>query len=527
MIRLAGMRGGVREFLGKDTMLRILLVLMFSFSVEIGTLVPRSAMAQSDTKSLEDVFRNTIDELLKGPNRQDEAGRAPPPSRRSMQMSFSPVVKEAAPSVVNVYAARTVRQRSPFEGDPFFERFFGRNSPFGRPRQRVQSSLGSGVIVTTDGIVLTNNHVVENADEVKIALNDGSEYECDIILKDEKSDLAVLRIRDGGKFDAIEIANSDDVEVGDIVLAIGNPFGVGQTVTSGIVSAVARSRVGVNDFDFFIQTDAAINPGNSGGALVDMRGRLVGINTAIFSRSGGSNGIGFAIPANMVSVVIKSAVSGQSAILRPWLGATFQEVTPEIADSLGLRRPGGVLVASVFPGGPAEKAGIQPGDVVIGINRNIIQNNDALAYRLDTIGVGGDAELILISGRQRKVVNITLIKAPETVPRDETRMDPDTVLGGAVLANLSPAVAQEVGLTSRQSNGVIVMAVPRRSRAAANNVKRGDIVIAINGVEIDEVSDVVSITNRQSRGGWQVVLERAGTQFVFERDGGYYRQYRR
>lgn len=412
MIRLAEMRGGVREFLGKDTMLRILLVLMFSFSVEIGTLVPRSAMAQSDTKSLEDVFRNTIDELLKGPNRQDEAGRAPPPSRRSMQMSFSPVVKEAAPSVVNVYAARTVRQRSPFEGDPFFERFFGRNSPFGRPRQRVQSSLGSGVIVTTDGIVLTNNHVVENADEVKIALNDGSEYECDIILKDEKSDLAVLRIRDGGKFDAIEIANSDDVEVGDIVLAIGNPFGVGQTVTSGIVSAVARSRVGVNDFDFFIQTDAAINPGNSGGALINAHGELIGINTAIYSRSGGSQGIGFAIPSYQAADVMKQIIE-HGHVQRGWLGIEAQDLTRELAETFGLRDTHGMLVAGVLRGGPADQAGIEPGDVIDRVDGDDVASAHSAMSRIARAGPDTRLELEGIRDGERFTVTAVTGTRPE------------------------------------------------------------------------------------------------------------------
>ncbi len=409
-------------------------------------------------------------------------------------MSFSPLVKKATPSVVNVYAAKKVQQRrSPFEGDPFFDRFFGNNNPFAQPRPRVQSSLGSGVIVTSDGIILTNNHVIEGADEVKIALFDGRELECEIVLKDEKSDLAVLKVKDRVNLQAIEIADSENVEVGDLVLAIGNPFGVGQTVTSGIVSAVARSRVGINDFDFFIQTDAAINPGNSGGALVDMRGRLVGINTAIYSRSGGSIGIGFAIPSNMAQVVIRSAELGETMVTRPWIGADFQEVTPEIAESLGMTRPGGVLVAAVYDGGPAAKAGLKPGDVVVGINKKILQNNDALSYRLDTIGIGGKAELVVISGRDRKLVTLRLIEAPETTPRQDTRIDPEAVLGGALVANLSPAVAQQVGVSATRS-GVIVLDVPGRTRAEANGVRKGDVVIAINGIEMKDVSDVVEIT---------------------------------
>lgn len=504
---------------------------MRSFFVSV-IMLALSAMllhqpAQAQT-SIEDVFKKTIDELLgKGKSKsEDQEAKRVPDSMPEITLSFAPLVKKASPSVVNVYAAKKVRQqRSPFGGDPFFERFFGNNNPFSQPKPRVQSSLGSGVIVGSNGIILTNNHVIEGADEVKIALFDGREFECEIMLKDEKSDLAVLRVKDKVNLQAIEIADSEDVEVGDLVLAIGNPFGVGQTVTSGIVSAVARSRVGVNDFDFFIQTDAAINPGNSGGALIDMKGRLVGINTAIYSRSGGSNGIGFAIPSNMAQVVIRSAQSGDAVVTRPWIGADFQEVTPDIAESLGMNRPGGVLVAGIYDDGPADKAGLRPGDVVIGINQKILQNNDALSYRLDTIGIGGDAELIVISGKERKVVTLRLVEAPETTPREDTRIDAAAVLGGALVANLSPAVAQQVGVSSTRS-GVIVLDVPRRTRAEANGVKKGDMIIAINGVEMEDVADVVEITSKESRRGWQVVLERSGQQLVFERNGSFFRQFR-
>ena len=316
----------------------------------------------------------------------------------------------------------------------------------------------------------------------------------------------------------------EDVEVGDLVLAIGNPFGVGQTVTSGIVSAVARSRMGINDFDFFIQTDAAVNPGNSGGALVDMKGRLIGINTAIFTKSGGSIGLGFAIPSNMAQVVIRSANQGDSSVMRPWVGADFQNVTSEIAESLGIKRPGGILVASVYNNGPAEKAGLKPGDVIIGINRKILANVDEFGYRLDTLGIGADAELIVISGQERKVVNLVLETAPETIPREETILDVKTVLGGATIANLSPVVAQQIGISSNRE-GVVILDITRPSRAAQNGVKKGDIVLAINGHEMQEVSDVMQITSQTSSKGWQVILLRENRKIVFERNGGYFRQY--
>ena len=269
--------------------------------------------------------------------------------------------------MVNVYAARTVENRNPLFDDPFFRRFFG--APGNIPREQMQRSLGSGVIVDAGGLVITNNHVVEGATEVKVSLADKREFEAEIVLKDPRTDLAVLRIKEPKeRFPAIEFGNSDELEVGDVVLAIGNPFGVGQTVTHGIVSALARTQVGITDYQFFIQTDAAINPGNSGGALVDLSGRLVGINTAIFSRSGGSQGIGFAIPANMVQVVAASARGGGSAVKRPWLGAKLQSMTPEIAEGLGIKRNSGALVASVAANSPAAKAGLKTGDVIVSID---------------------------------------------------------------------------------------------------------------------------------------------------------------
>src|SRR5262252_375625 len=293
-----------------------------------------------------------------------------PSSAGEIRLSYAPVVKRVAPAVVNVYAARVIENRVPMFDDPIFRRFFG-----GSPREQVQRSLGSGVIIDSAGLVVTNFHVIENADQIRISLADKREFEADIVLKDQRSDLAVLRLKDvRERFAAIELGDSDALQVGDVVLALGNPFGVGQTVTHGIVSALARTQVGISDYKFFIHTDAAINPGNSGGALVDLSGQLVGINTAIYSRSGGSQGIGFAIPANMVRVVVMSARGGNAAVKRPWLGAKLQEVTPEIADSIGLKRPSGALVANVAAGGPAARAGIKTGDVIVGIDGTVVDD---------------------------------------------------------------------------------------------------------------------------------------------------------
>ena len=445
-----------------------------------------------------------------------------PESRAEIQLSFAPLVEKVSPSVVNVYAARKPAQVSPFAGDPFFERFFGGRG-FGQ-RQRNQNSLGSGVIVTADGIVITNHHVIKDADQVKVALNDGREFEAEIILRDEESDLAVLRLEADIEFQAIEIGNSEQALVGDLVLAIGNPFGVGQTVTSGIISAVARSQRGIGDFGFFLQTDAAINPGNSGGALVDMQGRLIGINTAIYSKSGGSNGIGFAIPSNMVTIALKSSETGDT-LTRPWIGASFQEVTSDIAQSLGLDRPRGALVTSVVPSGPADKAGVQAGDVIVAVNGSRVPHVNALGYRLTTVGIGNSAKLRLLSRGERRTVELRLAAAPETVPANVTEMPRRSILGGATVANLSPAIAQKIKISSEKT-GVIVLEVKRGSPAAANRIRPGDIIRSINEQPIDRVVDLKPIV-QEDRRRWLFVVERQGREFVLDRNGGFFRQYTR
>jgi Do/DeqQ family serine protease len=444
-----------------------------------------------------------------------------PGSIEEVTLSFSPVVKAVAASVVNVYGARQQQRetRSPLAGDPFFERFFGQMPQ----RRRGQTSLGSGVVVSEDGLIITNNHVIENMDVVRIALADGREFDCEIVVKDDKSDLAILRVKDSqARFDPIEIADSDGVEVGDLVLAIGNPFGVGQTVTMGIVSAVSRTLAGVNDYGFFIQTDASINPGNSGGALVDMKGRLIGINTVIYSRSGGSVGIGYAIPSNMTQIILRSAVTG-AKLARPWLGASLQPITAEIAESLGLELPRGALVTSVDPRGPAAKAGLQPGDVILGVNENEIEHPDALGYRLDTIGIGGTAGFAVLRRGDKTLIEVKLAAPPETVPRDELELPQASVLWGAKVANLSPAVAQELGLPSERE-GVVVTGLARGSPAALNGIRPGDVLREVNGVEIARTSDLQEVTSQRIR-AWQFVVERGGKTVVMERNGNFFRQF--
>ena len=439
--------------------------------------------------------------------------RAVPESQVAVKQSFAPVVKRAAPAVVNVYVQHRVEQTvSPFFDDPFFGQLFGER--FGIPRERIQNSLGSGVVVDPAGLVVTNNHVIQGSGEAEItvALSDGREFPAKVVLKDEQTDLAVLRLdAKGVQFPSIQFSDSDSLEVGDLVLAIGDPFGVGQTVTSGIVSALARTQVGISDYQFFIQTDAAINPGNSGGALVDMDGRLAGINTAIFSRSGGSHGIGFAIPSNMVRLVVQSALKG-GTVRRPWLGATLQPVTPDIAESLGLATPSGALVSKVRAKSPAAQAGLVAGDVVVGVDDKEVKDPQAFEYRFVTKGIGGSTELSVLRKGEKVKTTIALIAAVEDPPRDARELEGHHPLSGCKVANLSPAVAQELGIDDDSRQGVVVLEVKDKTPAARLGVKRGDIVVGLNNQKVGSVAQLAAALDL-SGDGWRLSLERGGKLF--------------
>jgi Do/DeqQ family serine protease len=432
-------------------------------------------------------------------------GRVVPSSPGQLTMSYAPIVKRVAPAVVNVYAAKLVENRNPLLDDPIFRRFFG--NP-GGPREQIQRSLGSGVLIDPSGLVVTNNHVIEGADQVKVSLADKREFEAEIVLKDARSDLAVLRIGDKReRFTAIDLGDSDSLQVGDVVLALGNPFGVGQTVTHGIVSAVARTQVGITDYQFFIQTDAAINPGNSGGALVDLSGRLVGINTAIFSRSGGSQGIGFAIPVNMVRGVIASAQGGSSVVRRPWLGAKLQAVTPEIAEGLGLKRPAGALVASVTPKSPAARAGLKTGDLVVAVDGQPVDDPNAFDYRFATKALGGQAQLgVVRSGRESRLA-VALESAPEN-PRNEVLIQARSPFLGAKVANLSHALAEELRLDSA-AEGVAVVEIADGSVAQSIGFQKGDVVLTVNNEPIAKTADLQRVAAQPTR-LWRVTILRGG-----------------
>jgi Do/DeqQ family serine protease len=424
-----------------------------------------------------------------------------------MTLSFAPLVKQTTPAVVNVYArAKVHSRRLPFADDPFFRHFFG-DGAFGAPRERFRNSLGSGVIVDEAGLVVTNNHVVEGASDIRVVLPDKREFDASIVLSDERTDLAVLRIDPGlTALPALALGDSDALEVGDLVLAIGNPFGLSQTVTSGIISALARTEVGVSDYAFFIQTDAAINRGNSGGALVDMSGSLVGVNTAIFSESGGSNGIGFAIPSEMVRRVVESAVSGGRTVIRPWLGARLEGVTQERARTLGLPRPEGVLVTELYPRSAGERAGLRNGDVILSVAGAEVRDEGGVRYQFATQRPGSRVPLVVLRGGRRMTLTATAEAPPGGAPeaRALTGRHP---LSGARVVTLTPATAEAAGLDPF-ADGVFIQELDRGGVAARVGFRPGDIIDEINGQPVRDAAQVDRML-AQSR-SWVIGVERNG-----------------
>ncbi len=425
--------------------------------------------------------------------------REVPGSQAQMQLSFAPIVREAAPAVVNVYSTRTVQRRM----DPFFERFFGQQGP------QQQGSLGSGVIVDSTGVIVTNNHVVEGADQLRVVLHDRREFDAEVLLADEDTDLAVLRVETDDPLPALPMAQPGQAEVGDLVLAIGNPFGVGQTVTSGIVSALARTEVGITDFAFFIQTDAAINPGNSGGALINMDGALIGVNSAIYSRSGGSNGIGFAIPVEMVRRVVDAALT-EGELVQPWLGARLQTVTGDIAASLGLDRPRGAMVADIYPGAAADEAGLEQGDIILAIDGVDVNDEPGARFRYAIRPVGEAADFTVIRNGEQREVTVPVHVAPGTTEPARQLIEGRNPLAGMELVELSPAFNEEVGFDPF-ARGVVVLNVQRGSAADYFGFRPGDRVLELLGTRIEEIGDVEAlIQDRDDLKSWPIAIERRG-----------------
>lgn len=434
-----------------------------------------------------------------------------PASQTEIKLSFAPLVKKAAPAVVNVFTRKTVTQRSlsPLFDDPFFRRFFGEQFRSGpRSRKKVQNSLGSGVIVKANGTIITNHHVIKGADEVTVVLSDRREFDAKIIGSDKRTDLAVLKIDAGNeKLPFLPFRDSDDLEVGDLVIAIGNPFGVGQTVTSGIISALARTQVGISDLNFFIQTDAAINPGNSGGALVTLDGKLVGINSAIYSKGGGSVGIGFAIPTNMVRTVL-TGLTGGGRVVRPWIGAEGQGVSSDIAASIGMKRPAGILISGVYANGPSDRAGIKIGDVIIGVGKHDVNDTESLRFRIATRPVGENLKIKLIRRGKIRYVNFPVEAPPEIPKTNKIELSGYNPLQGVAVGNLSPALSDQIGI-NLLSRGVVILETRAGSAAQRFGFQPRDIVKEVNGSEIKSVRQLQRLLAQKSQ-QWNISIERGG-----------------
>ncbi len=439
--------------------------------------------------------------------------RAVPTSMPQVQLTFAPVVKRIAPAVVNVYARSTEQVAvNPFFANPLFAQLFGGNPQM---RQRVQQSLGSGVIVRADGVILTNNHVVAGGTDIVVALADKREFKAKVLLADPRTDLAVLKIdTKGEQLATVPFADSDKVQVGDLVLAVGDPFGVGQTVTMGIVSALARTQVSASDYQFFIQTDAAINPGNSGGALVTTDGKLAGINTSILSRTGESIGIGFAIPANLARRVLEGALGG--GIKLAWIGADGQQVTADIAGSLGISVPNGVLLRSVYPGGPAAAAGLHTGDVIFSVDGQPVNDMQSLNYRIATHKAGDVVKMHVHLGKNAADISVTLALPPETPPRDLKTVAGRNPLTGARVENLSPAVATELQMPLL-AKGVVIVGVAEGTPSGGYGFQPGDIVRGLNGAPVTSVEQLLGALNAAN--AWSLVVERGGQRLTLNVQG--------
>ena len=437
------------------------------------------------------------------------APRRVPADAATMQLSFAPIVKRVAPAVVNVYSKRVVRQAV----DPFW-------GMFGQRGQRTEQSLGSGSIIRADGVILTNHHVIAGAQEIMVVTADRREWPATVLLDDSRADLAVLKIETKGeRLPSIPIDAADQPQVGDLVLAIGDPFGVGQTVTNGIISALARSDTGISNYSSFIQTDAAINPGNSGGPLVDMAGDLIGVNTAIISASGASAGVGFAIPAAMVKQVADAALGGGHSVVRPWLGLRAQALTGEMARSLGLAAPQGVVVTDVWPGGPAARAGIAQGDVVVSVDGQEVDDEAGLNYRVGTMQPGAEASLVVRrSGGQPRTLEAQAEAPPATPAPQPVTVSGRNPFSGATVVNLSPAAAMDYGVAPFAGKGVMIAKIDG-GYAQTLGLRPGDFIRQINGKTIATTADVAAATQANAT-SWTIGVERGGRMITAQFSGG-------
>ncbi|HEX4349262.1 MAG TPA: DegQ family serine endoprotease, partial [Verrucomicrobiae bacterium] len=416
------------------------------------------------------------------------------------ESSYAPVVEKVAPAVVKVETTTTIKPspqgEMPGMNDPFWQQFFGRQFR-GQPQQQGplhEHGIGSGVIITKDGYIITNNHVVDGASEVKVTMTDGREFTAKVIGRDPKSDVAVVKIN-ADNLPTVPLADSDKVEVGDVVLAVGNPFGVGQTVTKGIVSATERGGMGIEDYEDFIQTDAAINPGNSGGALVDINGRLIGINTAILSRSGGSQGVGFAIPSDIARNVMQSLVA-YGHVTRGYLGVSIQSITPTLADEFKLKEVHGALVSDVMPDSPAAKAGIKNGDVVLDFNGKKVADSRHLQLEVADVKPDTTVPVEILRNGEKQTLQVTVKQLPGTDQLAENNSDSsaDTgTLNGVGVGDLDQQARSQFKIP-RDVHGAIITQVDPSSPSADAGLKPGFVIEEINHHAVKDANDAVSLT---------------------------------
>jgi Do/DeqQ family serine protease len=437
-----------------------------------------------------------------------------PQDMPQVKLSFAPTVKKTAPAVVNIYATSVMKAQgfSMLADDPVLKQFFGDLFPRqGQDRaSRVQSSLGSGVIVRPDGIVITNYHVIKHAEKIRVVLIDGREFEAEVVVKDTKTDLVALRLKTSEKdLPYLTFKNSDEVEVGDIVLAVGNPFGLGHTVTMGIISGLSRSQFGMQDYRSYIQTDASINPGNSGGALIGLDGRIVAINTFILSQSGGSIGIGFAIPSSLVLPVLASVDKGDGKVRRPWVGLEVKTLGPDVAKTMLLETKGGVVVQQVFEKSAAQKAGFKEGDIIVKVDGQPVLTEGSYRFRIAGAQVGSKATFTVVRQGQTVDVSVDLEPAPDMLDNRQAEIQGRNPLAGAIVTGLSPAIAEEMGI-NYQSKGVIILAIRPGSISNLSGLLPGDILTKVNGMNIVTVEDLQRSLGRSKR-GWEMTVQR-GTE---------------
>jgi serine protease Do len=463
-----------------------------------------------------------------GPANPTPSLRLADPNEGPSRNSFAPIVKKALPAVVNISSSKVVKMPTGFQGqmpqlpdDPMFRRFFGDNNPFGQqrghggsrqPREQREHSLGSGVIVSPEGYILTNNHVVDGATDVKVALGDKREFQARIVGADPKSDIAVLKI-DADHLSYITIADSSKVQVGDQVLAIGNPFGVGQTVTMGIVSAMERGGLGIEDYEDFIQTDAPINPGNSGGALVNDRGELIGINTAILAHgSEGNQGIGFAVPANLARQVMSELVQN-GKVVRAYIGVMIQDLTPTMAKAFGTSDTHGALVGDVTPGSPAEHAGLQKGDIIREVDGKPVDTGNQLRNRISMQAPDTEVKLKVDRNGSVKTFTVKLSEYPAKEERASNESNSENTSQDITVENLTPETARELHLSPR-TKGVVVTGVNPGSKAAEAGLRKGDVIQEVNRRPVENEDQFEAAMHKSGDNALLLVNRQGNTLFV-------------